>query len=128
MKSPSKDSLTFEFCNARSICNKFHLVKDYLQNKSDLNMLFLTETWLHSKHTDSMFCPPNFNVMRFDRMHGRGGGVLLLYRQGLQLQRIDVNFSRNHCYEVICVDLYLCNSSIRFCCVYLPPCQTSRKK
>ena len=91
-------------------------------------MLFLTETWLHSKHTDSMFCPPNFNVMRFDRMHGRGGGVLLLYRQGLQLQRIDVNFSRNHCYEVICVDLYLCNSSIRFCCVYLPPCQTSRKK
>ena len=36
--------LSLELCNARSICNKFRLLKDYLQYSKDLDLFFITET------------------------------------------------------------------------------------
>ena len=128
MKLPSKSTnkcIRFEFCNARSICNKLHLLSNYLLSRNDLDLLFITETWLTSKYTDSMVCPSGFNIMRFDRPTKRGGGVLVVYRSGLHVHRVDVSLPSNLHFELICFDLYSYNSCVRFCCIYLPPTSSS---
>ena len=120
----SSRSLVFEFVNARSICNKLNLVSDYLLSKKDLDLLFITKTWLTSNYTDSMCCPKGFNVLRCDRLCGKGGGVLVFYKSELHINHVDVVLPTDSCFEIVCVDLYSrSNILCRFCCVYLPPSQ-----
>ena len=116
-----KKKLSFVLCNARSICNKFNLISNYLQSNTNVDMLFLTETWLKSRHTDAMFCPPGFDVIRFDRVNRRGGGVMLLHKNCLRVKRCDVRYPPDSNFELICVDVFLSKSPFRFCCVYSPP-------
>ena len=117
-----KNSLRFEFINARSICNKLNLVSNYLLSADDLDLLFITESWLNSNYTDAMCCPAGFNILRCDRVRGRGGGVAVFYKSELHIIRVDVILPPDSCYELICIDLYsYSNLLCRFCCVYLPP-------
>ena len=113
--------LRFEFCNARSICNKLRPLSHYLLSRNDLDLLFLTETWLNPMYTDTMVCPNGYNIMRLDRSSRKGGGVLVLYKSGLQVHRVDVKIQPNSNFELVCIDLYMRNFFIRFCCIYLPP-------
>ena len=117
--------LSLELCNARSICNKFRLLKDYLQYSKDLDLFFITETWLQSKHLDQMFCTSGFHVIRNDRVNDRrGGGVMLIYKSGLYVHNVTVNYSvPDPSFDLICVDMFMNNSVIRLICVYLPPSQ-----
>ena len=71
-----------------------------------------------------MCCPKGFNVLRCDRLCGKGGGVLVFYKSELHINRIDVVLPSDSCFELVCVDLYSrSNILCRFCCVYLPPSQ-----
>ena len=63
-----------ELCNIRSVSNKLNLVSTYLRSHQNLDILFLTETWLKPKHNDSMFCPDGYEVIRCDRQRSRGVG------------------------------------------------------
>ena len=105
--------------------NKFNLISNYLKSRRDLDLLFITESWLHSKHLDSMFCPAGYNCLRCDRQDKRGGGVIVFYKNELSVHQVDLNSSTiGFGYEIICIDLYVCNSTMRFFCVYLPPLST----
>ena len=111
-----------DFINARSICNKLNLVSDYLLSQDDLDLLFVTESWLNSNYSDSMCCPDGFNILRCDRLRGKGGGVAVFYKSELHINRVDVLLPPDSYYELICVDLYSSSNLLcRFCCVYLPP-------
>jgi hypothetical protein len=70
-----------------------------------------------------MFCPPGYNCLRCDRQQGeRGGGVIVFYKSNLSVHQLDLNSSAiGFGYELLCIDLYVSNSPMRFLCVYLPP-------
>ena len=101
----NKKKLSFVLNNARSICNKFDLVSNYLQSNNNVDMLFLTETWLQSKDTDAMFCPPGFDVIRLDRVNRRGG-VMLLHKNCLRVNHCNVSYPLDSNFEIICVDVH----------------------
>ena len=129
LNTSNLSSLKVEFCNIRSIANKVDLVKSYISAK-DIDLLFLTETWLCSKISNSI-CPNGYNVIRSDRQHLSGGGVLLFYKKELP---INVVKHMSPCvdtpdpYEVLCVDYLDQKEPIRFCCFYVPPRSSLRDK
>ena len=123
----SKDNrqlLFVEVCNLRSICNKFNLVTTYLKSHQQLDLLFVTESWLKPKHNDAMFCPTGYQSIRCDRKGSKkGGGVVVLYKSNLQIIQVELSMNENCKYEIVCVDVHGNNSVIRVCCVYIPPSQ-----
>ena len=50
----------------------------------NLDLFFLTETWLNSNIIDPNFCPLGYNIIRNDRI-GRGGGVAVIFNNFLKL-------------------------------------------
>ena len=124
-KATDPQNLRVQFCNIRSVCNKINLVSEHLKSNKGIDLLFLTESWLSPNLPDSMVSYPGYNVMRCDRSLTRGGGVLLLYKDGLHVTRAiapsqtDVDASNN--YELVAVDVHCDSYKIRFCCFYVPP-------
>ena len=116
-------SLSIELCNMCSVSNKINLVSTYLRSHQNLDMLFLTETWLKPKHNDAMFCPDGYEVIRCDRQGSRGGGVAVMYKNNLQIVEVEVTVDKSFNFELICVDVHDKDSFIRLCCVYFPPAQ-----
>ena len=90
-----------------------------------VQLLFVTESWLKPGIPNAVFTPMGFNTIRNDRTSRQGGGVLLLYKNTLQVMEVKstsaANNSPNDNFELICVDLILEKTTIRFCCVYIPP-------
>lgn len=67
-----------------------------------------------------MVCPNGYCIVRQDRAAGRGGGVLMLYKNNLQIVQYKP-VTTNECFEYICVDVHTGKSITRFCCLYVPP-------
>ena len=112
-------SLNVGCFNTRSIVNKLDLLKAFLMH-SDIDLLFITEFWLNAKIPDSLFSHSGYNILRDDRLHGRGGGVVL-YKCSLNVIRFIPACSSNKLFEFICVDVHCVNSVIRFSSFYIPP-------
>lgn len=51
-----------------------------IANQPDI--ITVTETWLHKEILDREIVPPNYVIVRKDRVH-RGGGVAIVLRQGI---------------------------------------------
>ena len=86
----------------------------------NLDLFFLTETWLNSNIIDSNFCPLGYSVIRKDRV-GRGGGVAVIFKNFLNLIEVKTNFVSSDGFEFLCFDLILKKLKLRFLCVYIPP-------
>ena len=70
--------------NARSVCNKTLVIKDFVVDHV-VDLLGITETWKHLKGYDvtiGEFCPSGYRFVHTPRPVGTGGGVGLLYKQG----------------------------------------------
>ena len=70
--------------NARSVCNKTLVIKDFVVDHA-VDLLGITETWLHLKGDDvtiGELCPSGYRFVHTPRPVGTGGGVGLLYKQG----------------------------------------------
>ena len=72
-------SVKFTSClmNARSLCNKTLIVKDFVVDYK-VDLLGITETWLHvegSEVTIGELCPNGYRLLHSPRSAGRGGGV-----------------------------------------------------
>ena len=82
--SSLSQSLDFCLWNVRSVKNKALSLKDYTV-EHDLDFLALTETWLHSGESDSLFvgelCPKGYIFPRTPRENSRGGGVGILVKK-----------------------------------------------
>ena len=92
-------------------------------NQSKFDLVFVVETWLNRYINDQEVCPKGYSIIRKDRgCEKRGGGLILVYKNHLQVTDITIN---NDDIESLCVDLLLKNSKpakqLRFCCCYNPP-------
>ena len=118
-------SLCINFCNLRSIVNKCDYVSNYLRSNLNVDMLFVTETWLTPLISDAAVCPDGYNIIRTDRSSSKGGGVCVIYKDNLNVMRVNCdnkyNLSTNGI-ELLCIELSTLSTYVnRFCCLYLPP-------
>lgn len=71
--------------NARSVVNKTDKLEELLFSYNP-DILVITETWLHADILDSEIVPTSYCLLRSDR-DGRGGGVAIAIKRGLQYCR-----------------------------------------
>ncbi|KAK6024464.1 hypothetical protein OSTOST_09723, partial [Ostertagia ostertagi] len=84
---------------------------------SNYDLVLLTETWLNSNHDTAPLLGiinSQFDVIRCDRLHKKGGGVLVLVRNTLSFE-IVFKKSLKEAYEILVVNLF-----VRAC--YEAPC------
>ena len=114
-------SLNVTGFNTRFIVKKLDLLEAFLMH-SDIGLLFIIESWLNAKIPDSLFSQSGYYILRDDRLYGRGGGVLLLYKCSLNIHRfIGLSACSNKLFEFICADVHCFNSVIHFSSFYVPP-------
>ncbi|XP_042144710.1 uncharacterized protein LOC121834875, partial [Ixodes scapularis] len=67
--------------NARSLLNKVDALESILLEYNP-EIVTVTETWLHPLISDSEILPPDYIILRKDRLT-RGGGVAIILKRGL---------------------------------------------
>ncbi len=83
--------------NICSVIAKSDQIK-HLLLKSNLDFLFLSETWLHSNSPSAV---PDYNIFRKDRPEGKGGGLMCYIRDTIQCNLIHWS----HDVNLECMDL-----------------------
>ena len=85
-------------------------------------MFFITETWIHKSSPDSLFCPSIYSCIRNDRVSGRGGGVMVLYKNTVNVNHIFPRLTLDFL-EFIVIDVTSNRNKrkIKFVCFYFPP-------
>lgn len=111
-------SIKCYYFNARSLNNKISEFTYFLEN-SKYDIILITETWFKNYTPDGLICCKNYNVYRFDRKIGKGGGVICLVKNTFSSNKSDVFFDDSN--EIICVDVKIVDKLYRFCCIYVPP-------
>ena len=107
--------------NARSVCNKTLVIKDFVVDHA-VDLLGITETWLHLKGDDvtmGELCPSGYRFIHTPRLVGTGGGVGLLYKQGFctKTRMCQHSFRSFECMDVTFIN----RKSIRALVEYRPP-------
>lgn len=99
--------------------NSYHFVVDY-----KVDLLGITETWLHMEGSDMAIgelCPNGYRLLHTPRLTGRGGGVGLLYKQGIgfksKTRLCEHSFTSFECMDVT----FVARKSLRVIVVYRPP-------
>ena len=113
----------FALINSRSIRNKTLLLNDYV-SEHNIDILAITETWLHDDNFDSYFCrdicPEGFSFSHVPRSSSEGGGVGLLVRRQFKVTKIQ--FADFRSFEAIQVLLKSTgNLNLRLVNIYRPP-------
>lgn len=125
--------IRFATWNARSIKakNKSSALCDFVI-VNDLDILAITETWLSGDSRDNLVVAdikntlPNFTLQHCHRPHGKGGGVAVIVRDGIQCQLNNIGEFISFEYMDLSV------SSIRSTClclvvIYRPPPNNKNK-
>lgn len=103
MKMKPNQSIPFRIniiqWNCKSATNKLPDLQILARNS---DILILSETWLNS---GSSFFISGFEIIRRDRMHGKGGGVAVCLKKGIKFTVVD--------------DIYDCDGEIEVCAVTL---------
>jgi len=85
------------------------------------DLYFVTETWHHDGVWSGLLDPNSqFNVLRKDRMDGRGGGVCVFARKHLNIMPVTFDDEFRDI-EMLCFDLINTDKRIRFFVLYRPP-------
>ena len=84
--SCSCNHLRIECINIRYVLNKVDILENYLYI-SNVDLFFLTETWLTPKVIDAIVCPSNYKVVRKDRK-SRGEGVAVIYKNFIKYLKL----------------------------------------
>ena len=88
-----KNTNILSLLNTRSFpCHKHDLISDPILQQSDI--IILTETWLNDHNADFQELDPVFHIYRSDKNGengGRGGGVMILIRQGCFSQCLPIS-------------------------------------
>ena len=71
-------------------------------NGNDIDLCFISETWLHSAIPNSLICPPGYSIARKDRKDTRGGGVAILCRNNWRMENI---LNVENMFECICMKI-----------------------
>ena len=84
----TKELLTIEHINAQSLQSNYEEVKLLIQER-DVDVLCVSETWLHSHTSDDLIAIPDYILFRNDG--GRGGGVCIYVRNTLKTHVINLH-------------------------------------
>jgi len=104
--------------NCRSVRNKTNEIVDYVID-NDVDILGLTETWLHEGDSDQKtlgdLTPNGYKLRHLPRSGKKGGGVAVLYKKSL-----DVKFVNHKASSFECMEAYFtsCDTHIRLLVVY----------
>ena len=110
------------YLNARSIVNKIHHLQYFILQKKGIDLIFISETWLIPNILNSMICPDRYDGLKCDRLYGKGGGVLLLYKMHLHVTQFIPDLPElSMTFEFLCVDITCKKFTNRFFCLYIPP-------
>ena len=112
--------------NIRSLFEKLKYVNNLIILEN-IDIFFLTETWLNSRITDSMINLTNYEIKRSDRLNKMGGGVAIYFKNSLNIHEltkpiVSTSFSN---FEFISVKLVTADTSLIFLCFYIPPNSSS---
>ena len=82
----NKNLVSFCLINARSICNKTLLIRDFIDDKN-LDIIGFVETWFTDSSTVDIatLTKPGYELAHFPRLNRRGGGCGLMYKSTLSL-------------------------------------------
>ena len=80
--------LTIEHINAQSPQSNYDEVRLLIQER-DIDVICVSETWLHSHIPDDLIAIPNYKLFRNDG--GRGGGVCIYVRNTLNTHVITLH-------------------------------------
>lgn len=85
--------------NIRSVLSKTEQLEQLLTN-SNLDYLCLSETWLTPTTPLGAFNITGYNAYRRDRIHCKGGGVMIYIKEGIQCKQIDIPENTLECVGV----------------------------
>jgi len=80
------------------------------------DIIFLTETWLHSEISDTLINISNYKLLRDDRVNKRGGGVCVYINEGCAWEEL-IDLNKPVEIEAKWVSAY----KTIFCVIYIPP-------
>jgi hypothetical protein len=86
------------------LLNKLDELSVIIKNISP-DVIALTETWLNDDIIDSVCDMSGYSIVRKDRMHGSGGGVLLYIRNGFSFRRLDNLINIDPDFEILFVSV-----------------------
>ena len=105
-------NIFFDRCmslNARSLCNKLNEFHDLVKMKN-VDVVAVTETWLHQRILDKEILDLNYIIFRRDRPQlQRGGGVMICVKSDfISVRRLDLE---NETVEAVVCELSGINNS-----------------
>jgi hypothetical protein len=108
--------------NVRSCLNKIDDLRITVQNQN-VDILCITESWLHKDISDDIISLPNFSVVRDDRANRKGGGVAIWISN---FQAFNQVLTTNHnnfanLFDCNCIFLHLYTHNILLIVIYIPP-------
>ena len=111
--------LSIATLNTRSVTNKTFLIYDLIVENS-LDLMLITETWLNDNDDVllNQIIPEGYSYELQNRK-GRGGGVMIIYKQTLDIKRVETTAKKT--FEYIEVTFKSSNTLYRVVGVYRPP-------
>ena len=100
---------------------------DYIVSQH-LDILALTETWLGSAIDDGVLrdlIPVGYNIYHKNRNNRRGGGIALLFKEGIDITDLTNSDGQLNQFEHMEFSLRSGDVLFRLCVIYKPPPSTS---
>lgn len=114
-----KTTINIYYQNVRSLCGK-HKRFFCTSSSFDYDIIILTETWLKKDFNNAEYFDDTFNVHRKDRVHKRGGGVLIALNNVIfSSDEIEVPGAID--LEYVCIKAKAAQQNIYIYCAYIPP-------
>ena len=112
--------MKFAHLNIRSLLKSFY---DFslLIRSNDYDVVMVTETWLTNNIPDQVVNIPGYDLYRFDRQHGRGGGVCAYAKQALSARLVTFDFQISPLLENIFIKISLNTRTLIVGGFYRPP-------
>ena len=89
-------------------------------NNFGIHVAFISETWFKSHICDSCVTPENYNLVRRDREHKKGGGVCMYINSLLSFNNLSF-IPKSDIFEVLWITIEMAGVIYALGCVYFPP-------
>ena len=106
--------------NARSLAKPDAAPALYAELKSNIDVCFVSESWLNKRIPSHLICPDGYTIIRKDRVGARtGGGVAIICRNDWKIRVL--NFKANFEFETVWCKIQTTNSKYYMASIYHPP-------
>jgi hypothetical protein len=114
------DLMNICVCNAQSVGKKIPTINEYKQNH-DLDVYLIVESWLYENDEKKIgdLKENGYKILQSSREERRGGGVLCLYKEELDVTKIPPPFSIKTM-EFMEIMLSFRSKRVRFVTIYRP--------